>query len=184
MTVGPTSGGTGTVGGPAPPGSAEHNSGAGPAFQPEENGLTVPRSGSWPLQSYLELGALPTAVPCARLHTRQILWEWGLNALAETAELVVSEIVTNAVRASVAMARPHRHAAPVGSVPAVRFWLASDKQRVLVQVWDGSHWKPERRDPGLEEESGRGLLLVEALTADWGSCVPDGWSGKIVWCLL
>src|SRR6266536_411255 len=31
----------------------------------------------WPLQTFLELGALPGAVPCARLHARQLLWEWG-----------------------------------------------------------------------------------------------------------
>jgi len=31
----------------------------------------------WPLRSYLELGALPSAVPCARLHAKQVLWEWG-----------------------------------------------------------------------------------------------------------
>ena len=38
--------------------------------------------------SYLELGALPTAVPCARLHARHLLWEWGLNGLAEETELL------------------------------------------------------------------------------------------------
>ena len=184
MTDGPMSGGTGTVRGPAAASPAERSSGAGPAFQPDEQERTVPGSGSWPLRSYLELGALPTAVPRARLHTRRLLREWGLSELAETAELVVSEIVTNAMRASAAMARPHRHAAPPGGVPAVRFWLASDQQQVLIQVWDDSPRKPERQDPGLEAESGRGLLLVEALTADWGSWVPDGWSGKIVWCLV
>src|SRR5437764_151907 len=36
----------------------------------------------WSRQSYLELGALPTAVSCARLHTTLVLWEWGLGALA------------------------------------------------------------------------------------------------------
>ena len=50
----------------------------------------------WPLRSYLELGALPTAVPCARLHARQLVWEWGLNGLAANTELLVSELVTNA----------------------------------------------------------------------------------------
>jgi len=45
----------------------------------------------WPLRSYLELAALPGAVPCARLHTRQVVWEWGLQELAETVELVVSD---------------------------------------------------------------------------------------------
>jgi hypothetical protein len=44
-------------------------------------------------------GAFPSAVPCARMHARQIVWEWGLAALAEPVELVVSELITNAVRA-------------------------------------------------------------------------------------
>jgi hypothetical protein len=42
-----------------------------------EQGVAV-AADPWPLQSHLELGALPTAVPCARLHARQMLWEWGL----------------------------------------------------------------------------------------------------------
>ena len=50
-----------------------------------------PASSAWPLQSRLELAALPGAVPCARLHTRQLLWEWRLVALAETIELLVSD---------------------------------------------------------------------------------------------
>ena len=54
----------------------------------------------WPLRSYLELGALPTAVPCARLHARHLLWEWGLNGLAADTELLVSELATNAVKAT------------------------------------------------------------------------------------
>ena len=54
----------------------------------------------WPLRSYLELGALPTAVPCARLHARQLVWEWGLNGLAASTELLVSELVINAVKAT------------------------------------------------------------------------------------
>ena len=41
----------------------------------------------WPLRSSLELGALSTAVPCACLHVKHVLWEWGLNGLAESAEL-------------------------------------------------------------------------------------------------
>ena len=53
-----------------------------------------------PLCSYLELGALPTAVPCARLHARHLAWEWGLNGLAPDSELLVSELVTNAVKAT------------------------------------------------------------------------------------
>src|ERR1700751_6216404 len=57
---------------------------------------------SWPLSTSLPLGALPGATPCARLHARAVLTEWGLADLAEAAELIVSELVTNAVRASTA----------------------------------------------------------------------------------
>ena len=53
----------------------------------------------WPLRSSLELGALSSAVPCACLHVKHVLWEWGLNSLAERAELLVSELVTSAVTA-------------------------------------------------------------------------------------
>ena len=52
----------------------ELSSGVGPAFHLDEP-TPYPR----PLRSYLELGALPTAVPCARLHARHLMWEWGLR---------------------------------------------------------------------------------------------------------
>src|SRR5580704_19387322 len=54
----------------------------------------------WPLQDFLELGALVSAVPCARLHARQVLREWGIGHLSDSTELVVTELTTNAVRAS------------------------------------------------------------------------------------
>ncbi len=54
----------------------------------------------FPQRSSLLLGALPSAVPCARLHTRQVLWEWGLSEIAGIAELLLSELVTNAVQAA------------------------------------------------------------------------------------
>jgi hypothetical protein len=54
----------------------------------------------WPLQDFLELGALPSAVPCARLHARLVIQEWGLATLADHVELLVSELMTNAVHAS------------------------------------------------------------------------------------
>jgi anti-sigma regulatory factor (Ser/Thr protein kinase) len=54
----------------------------------------------WPLRSSLELGALSSAVSCACLHVRHVLWEWGLKSLTERAELLVSELVTSAVNAA------------------------------------------------------------------------------------
>lgn len=86
----------------------------------------------WPLRSHLEFGALPTAVPCARLHARQMLWKWGLNGLAETAELLVSGLVTNAVKAT---------AGYDGLLP-IRLHLSSDKERLLIEVWDAAPRPP------------------------------------------
>lgn len=140
---------------------------------------------TWPLRTYLELGALPSAVPCARLHARQVLWEWGLCGLAETVELVVSELMTNAVRATEGLTgRGYRGEWNAG-LPPVRLWLSSDRQRVLIQVWDGDHHMPVRSDTeDLDAECGRGLMLVECVSVDWGSFAPEGSSGKLVWSVI
>lgn len=135
----------------------------------------------WPLRSYLELGALPTAVPCARLHAKNILHEWGMGALADTIELLVSEIATNAVRASASTPclAWSRHA----GLPVIRLWLASNQDHVLIQIWDSDHRKPLPANAGPDAETGRGLLLVEALSTNWGHYTPEGQGGKIVWAL-
>src|ERR1022692_636939 len=77
----PMSGRTGTVpAGVRTPGriaAEREGSGAGPAVRPDEAGRGVPLPPGWSLRSCLELGELPSAVPCARLHTRQVLWEWS-----------------------------------------------------------------------------------------------------------
>ena len=99
----------------------------------------------WPLTSLLELGALPSAAPCARLHAKQVLWEWGLDQLTAAVELVVSELITNAIHASQALPW----------VPVVRLWLLSDKRRVLIAVWDGNPKPPTRMDIDVETEGGR-----------------------------
>jgi histidine kinase-like protein len=142
------------------------------------------QAASWPLRSYLELGALPSAVPCARLHTKQVLWEWGLDALAEAVELIVSELLTNGVQVSEGMAGSRCLGRWTPGVPPVRLWLCSDKQSALVQVWDGNDRRPERQEVDQEAVGGRGLLLVEALSAEWGTYTPERSSGKVVWALI
>jgi hypothetical protein len=138
----------------------------------------------WPFRSYLELGALPSAVPCARLHTKHLLWEWGLEAFTDPTELVVSELVTNAQRASAELTGSRFGGRWRPGVPPVRLWLYSDKERVLVQVWDGDDRQPETQNVDPQAESGRGLLLVEALCAEWGTHRLEGSSGKLVWALV
>jgi anti-sigma regulatory factor (Ser/Thr protein kinase) len=149
------------------------DSGARPAFHSPGKPA---RAQLW---SFLELGALAGAVPCARLHARQVLWEWGLADLAETAELVVSEIVTNAVRAS-----NGPDGRPRADAPVIRVWLSTDdRQHVLIQVWDASQRAPEQQHAGADSEHGRGLLLVDALSARWGAYRSAG-NGKVVWAMV
>ena len=107
----------------------EPSSGVGPAFS-----LGEPEP---PLRSDLELGALPTVVPCARLHARHVLREWGSNGLAPDSELLVSELVTNAVKAT---------AGRDGA--AVRLRLSGDSARVLIEVWDADPQAPASKDLG------------------------------------
>ena len=137
------------------------------------------QASEWPLHSFLELGALDSAVPSARLHARHVLREWDLGDLGDDAELVVSELVTNGVQASRAMT----HA-------AIRLWLASDRAQVVICVWDASPQPPVRMDPGEDAGNGRGLLLVEAVSKQWGwspaepGGEADGHHGKVVWAVV
>lgn len=142
--------------------STEPRSGAGTAFPP------------WLLQSELELGALPTAVSCFRLHARAMVMEWRLPGLAESAELLACELTTNAIHAS----RRLR----TRQTPVVRLWIVSDGACVVIHVWDGNDEMPVRRDAGPDEESGRGLMLVENLGTDWGAYRKA--VGKVVWVLI
>ena len=111
---------------------------------------------------------------------------WGVGADGvEAAVLVLSEVVANAATATARLAVQ----------PPVRFWIRprldmGDMGAVLVTVWDASPDVPV--PPGgtvpAGRESGRGLLLVDALSAAWGweswACPPDGVPGKSVWCVI
>jgi len=138
----------------------------------------------WELRTFLELGALPSAVPCARLHARQVAWEWNLSHLAEATELVVSELVTNGLRASAGLTTSRFAGKLVVGTPPVRLWLHSDGERVLIRVWDGDDQMPARQDVDPSAESGRGLLIVESLTSDWGASRLANSTGKVVWAIV
>ena len=127
----------------------------------------------WPMRDFLELGALPGAAPSARLHARQIVWEWALTPLTEAVEQVVAELVTNSVAAARAM--------PL--VQPVCLWLLSDARDVLVLVWDASPQVPALAEPDEYAESGRGLCLVQAFSERWGSYATPQTGGKVVWAL-
>ena len=149
-----------------------------PRLQPGQRAGLVATPYSWPLRSSLELGALPTAVPCARLHAKHLAWEWGLSSITETIELLVSELTTNSVQA----------VAGQDGQPTIRLGLLCDNVRVRIEVWDPDPRPPAPKDPAadgmpdLEAESGRGLFLVAALSARWDWVPTQEPAGKTVWC--
>ena len=135
----------------------------------------------WPLASYLELGALPTAPACARNHTHAVLKEWGLGDpdFIATAELLVSELVTNAYEATVRR--------QLDTPIALR--LSSNDRQILIEVWDADPTPPQSPTldgdglPSPAAESGRGLFLIAALSERWGCYRRNAKAGggKVVW---
>jgi PAS domain S-box-containing protein len=110
-----------------------------------------------------DLPADPAVVAEARRTSTRQLARWGLDDLVFTTELVVSELVTNAIR----------HAGGPVRLRLIR-------ERALVcEVFDGGATAPHLRHPRAMDEGGRGLLLVSQLAQRWGTrFVPDG---KIIW---
>jgi len=149
-------------------------SGFAPAFAPPARRPAEDPTRGWPLRDFIELGALDGSIPSARYHARHILREWQLSGLGDDVELVVAELVTNAVAASRAMDFPF----------PVRMWLLSDTASVLVVVWDASPRPPVLMDPAEDAEVGRGLLLVEAVSTRWDwHALADG-GGKVIRALI
>src|SRR5260370_23875261 len=136
--------------------------------------LVPVQKGDWPLRSHLALGPLPSAIPCARLHARHVLWEWGIRDLTDSVELLVSELTTNAITAT--------RSTETG--PPVRFWLLSHRKQVLLMVWDANPNPPVPIQPDACTEVGRGLMLGQPLSSRgaWHP-VPARIEGKFVWPL-
>jgi anti-sigma regulatory factor (Ser/Thr protein kinase) len=125
--------------------------------------------------SALDLRPLPTAVPCARLHARQVVQEWGFPAVATDCELIVAEIVTNAITHGTGEST-------AVDPPPVRLRLGGRPRGVQIEVWDSSDKMPKRCSDPLGE-GGRGLILVEALSSRWGAYRAEG-GGKVVWAVI
>lgn len=110
----------------------------------------------------------PSSVTLARRQAREALLAWHVPQLADDVQLVVTELVANAVRH--APARVQLRLLLEG--PTLRVEVSDDQPVML----------PRRTARAVVAENGRGLLIVEALAQDWG--VDGDPAGKTVWCEL
>ena len=101
-----------------------------------------------------------------------MLTEWGQAALADSVELIVSELMTNAIRACSDPVTGGPGYDAEGRQLPLGLQLASDRQQVLVEVWDGATAPPVPGQVSHDGETGRGLLMVEAVSSRWGYYYP------------
>ncbi|CCB78248.1 putative regulator protein [Streptantibioticus cattleyicolor NRRL 8057 = DSM 46488] len=124
------------------------------------------------------LGADPQATGEARQFTRRTLGGWGLATVVDDVAVVVSELLSNALRYGVAGPRGRR-----ASARPVWLGLLRRDRTVLCAVCDPNPEVPVIRKPDYFAESGRGLHVIDALSDSWGWTTPDA-SGKAVWAAL
>ena len=113
----------------------------------------------------------------ARKFTRNTLREWGLGTLADDAEAIVGEFVANAVWHAA------RAVAAVEAGQPLGLRLLRRTGEVMCAVLDPCDAAPVLRAPGRNEEAGRGLQMVDALSDVWGWSPVTG-RGKAVWAIL
>jgi len=124
-----------------------------------------------------QLGSRPESVKAGRDFTRATLADWDLDALADVAELVVSELVTNALRHGLPSA------CTLVSEHCIRLRLLAQAPFVMCMVTDPGRDIPVLRESSPTSESGRGLNVVESCSVRWGWHLLDE-GGKVVWALL
>ncbi|MDQ0829410.1 PAS domain S-box-containing protein [Streptomyces achromogenes] len=136
-----------------------------PAPQPDDVALLLARTHaleagyvvSW------DVPADPAAVSEVRARATRQVAAWGLTDLAMTSELIVSELVTNAVRYA---------------TPPIRLRLLRDA-RLTCEVTDASSTAPRLKHARITDEGGRGLFLVAQLAHRWGTRYTA--DGKVIW---
>jgi hypothetical protein len=110
---------------------------------------------------------VPGAIKAVRRFVCETFAAWSRQDVLDEAAIVASELATNAVRYS---------------DTAFRVVLERGSSSVRIAVHDGSASLPVRRHPGAHEPNGRGIALIERMSAVWGAELVGG--GKVVWADL
>ena len=138
------------------------------------------------LVSRLKFAATATAPRCARVFVGRTLQSWLLTEVSQDAELVVSELVTNAVKATGTLS-PHPPYADGERLAIVGVQVRVTGEAVFVEVWDRDSELPVAPPVGEgaadTDEGGRGLSIVGALSRRYGVTRPQT-GGKVVWAEL
>ncbi|MEU5042715.1 ATP-binding protein [Streptomyces griseorubiginosus] len=119
------------------------------------------------LRCVLPFEAAPAEVPLLRRAAAKQLARWGVTAARDETELLVTELATNVFK----------HVGEGASATLILEWRG---EMLRLEVHDKSQAVPTSRTPGCDEECGRGLHLLAALAADWGTVLTA--AGKSVWC--
>ncbi|ROQ71669.1 hypothetical protein EES39_05805 [Streptomyces sp. ADI92-24] len=120
-------------------------------------------------RSVLPFEAVPAAVGDLRRVVRGQLEQWGLPALVDEGELVVSELAANVIK-------------HVGSGVAATLVLEVAGDRLRIELHDRSFRVPVLSSAACDDECGRGLHLLAGMSVDWGTLLTA--TGKAVWCEL
>jgi hypothetical protein len=132
----------------------------------------------WPCYPRIAMrtpGTAPGAISAARRFTTLIMERWGAAGRGSDVAVVVSELLSNAVRHGLAPADPPL---PCG----IRLGLLHSGPSILCAVTDPSDSPPVPREPDWLDEGGRGLHVIASLSDGWGACLDvPGQAGKVVW---
>jgi hypothetical protein len=152
-----------------------------PAARRHPGGLTTAPRGptAHPLSSATPpFAALDSAPGLARGHVRAALAAWGIARFTDTAVLIASELVSNAVEASARV--PF-----VLGVLVIRVCLITNGDVLTIECWDQAPGVPVLRVVSELAERGRGLAIIDDLTGGaWGHHPAIGRPGKCVWASL
>jgi hypothetical protein len=136
------------------------------------------------------LSPVPEEARNARQFVRELLTCWGLEYLTDDAEIIIAELVGNAVRHGLSSSGgvttrriPSRARSSDGGAFGLRLCLLRRVGEVMLAVTDPSGEAPTPREPSYTGESGRGLQIVGALSYVWGWSPIEG-HGKAVWAVL